>query len=272
MVYRKFFLARVVPILCLVGAMNANLAWGSLVYEGVLSGKGAGIGASNIVLTIQNNPTEQGCVGWGGPVTKDVIGSAACPSGLSPSITGGDEKKSPSQTATQTVAATGVQGGSSITVILNIQEPAGGSITIENVSLTVYDPNGNVLYNTRNMFDSGTPPGGGIFVQNSFQGQGNLGFGFILDATQAAAISPFICTSATATGCGGAGVAKPGNANNHLGLAGLLGGTSGGNETFSIADAANVLVVPEPITMLSFGGGLALLALSGRLRGTPRKG
>ncbi len=262
--YRKFFLARVVPVIFLLGAVNANLAWGSLVFEGVLSGKGAGIGASNIVLTIQNNPNEQGCVGWNG--TKDVLGSAACPSGLNPPIIGGDEKKAPSQTQTQTVAGTGLQGGSSLTVILNIQEPAGGSITVENISLTVYSPTGTVLYNTGNMFDAGTPPGGGVFVLNS------LGFGFVLDATQAAAISPFICTSATAAGCGGAGVAKAANANNRLGLAGLLGGTSGGNETFSIADGANVLVVPEPITMLTFGGGLALLALSGRLRGTPRKG
>jgi PEP-CTERM motif. len=268
MVYRKFTVGRVVPVLCLLGAVNANLAWGSLVYEGVLSGKGAGIGASNVVLTIQHNPSEQGCVGWNG--SANVIGSGACPTGLTPAITGGDEKTAQSQTGTQTVAATGVQGGSSIVVILNIQEPAGGSITIENISLTAYSPTGSVLYNSGNMFDAGTPPGGGLFVQNSFQGQGNLGFGFILDATQAAAISPFICTSAAAAGCGG--VANAANANNRLGLAGLLGGTSGGNETFSIADASNVLVVPEPITMLTFGAGLALLAFAHRLRGTARKG
>jgi len=270
MVYRKRFRARVIPVIFLFGVITANLAWGSLVYEGVLSGKGAGIGASNVVLTIQKTGTEQGCVGWNG---ANVIGSAACPGGLSPAITGGDEKTAQSQTGTQTVANTGVQGGSSLVVILNIQEPAGGSITIENISLTAYSPTGTVLYNSGNMFDSGTPPGGGVFVLNSFQGQGNLGFGFILDATQAAAISPFICTSAAAAGCGGAGVANAANANNRLGLAGLLGGTSGGNETFSITDSSNVVMaVPEPAPMLTIGAGLALLAVSRRLRGTRRRG
>jgi len=166
-----------------------------------------------------------------------------------------------------------VQGGASIIVIVNVQEPGGGPMTFENISLTVYSPTGTVLYNTGNMYQAGVPPGGGITIDSSFQGQGNLGFGFVLDAAQAAAISPFICTSAAATGCGGVGVANAANGNNMLGLAGLLGGTTGGNETFSIADTANVVMAaPEPVTMVTFVGGLAFLALLRRRRGNPIKG
>jgi len=40
MVYRKCFRARVVPVMFLLAAVTANVAWGSLVYEGVLTGKG----------------------------------------------------------------------------------------------------------------------------------------------------------------------------------------------------------------------------------------
>lgn len=45
MTYGKFFQARVVPVVFLLNTVNAKLAWGSLAFEGVVSGKGAGIGA-----------------------------------------------------------------------------------------------------------------------------------------------------------------------------------------------------------------------------------
>jgi hypothetical protein len=232
------------------------------MFDGVASGKGAGIGGANVVLTIQKTGTEQGCVGWSG--SADVVGSAACPSGLSPAITGGDEKTGSSQTQTRLVSGTGVQSGGSLVVILNVSEPAGGSFTAENISLTIYDPTGAVLFNSGNMFDAGTPPGGGVTIQSSFQGQGNLGFGFVLDAAQANAASMWLCTNAAVAGC--AGLANPNNANNRIGLAGVLTGTSGGNETFSVADFTNVSISPEPLTVVTAAGGLALLGLFRRFR------
>jgi hypothetical protein len=248
----------------LCALMFAGSAKASLMFDGVATGKGAGIGTSNIVLTIQNNPTESGCVGWssGG---ADVIGSAACPGGLSPAITGGDEKTGNSQTQTRLVSATGVQGGSTLAVILNVGEPAGNLFTVENMSLTIYSPTGTVLFNSGNMFQAGTPPSGGVTINSSFQGQGNLGFAFVLDSTQAAAASVWLCTNPAAIGC--AGLANASNANNRIGLAAVLTNVAGSNETFSIADFSSVSVAtPEPLTFATAAAGLALLGLFRRFR------
>src|SRR6266516_473476 len=94
-------------VVFLYALMFAGSAKASLVFDGVATGKGGGIGTSNIVLTIQNNPTESGCVGWssGG---ANVIGSAACPGGLSPAISGGHEKTGSTTTHTRRVLEAGV--------------------------------------------------------------------------------------------------------------------------------------------------------------------
>jgi hypothetical protein len=250
-------------VVLLYGVAGASLAKASLVYDGVATGKGAGIGSSNIVLTIQKNPTESGCVGWSG--SADVTGSAACPGGLSPAIAGGDEKTGSSQTQTRLVSATGVTSGSNLVVILNVGEPAGNLFTAENISLSIYAPNGTVLFNSGNMFQAGTPPGGGVTINSSFQGQGNLGFAFVLDSTQAAAASQFLCTNASVAGC--ATFANASNANNRIGLAAVLTNVAGSNETFSIADFSNVAVTtPEPLTFVTAAAGLALLGLFRRFR------
>ena len=260
---RVFFLV----VLVLVG-LSARSAYASLVFSGVATGKGAGIGGSNIVLTIQQNPTEQGCVGWNG--TVDVIGAAACQGGLTPPVVGGDEKTGNSQTQTRTVGSAGVLSGSSLVVVLNVSQPAGGPFTAENINLTIYSPTGTVLFNSGNLIGAGTPPGGGITIDSSFQGQGNLGFAFILTDAQAAAAAPFICTSALVPGC--AGIANINNFNNRFGLTSLLTNTSGGNETFSIADTTNVAITgPEPLTLLTMAGGLALLGILRRFRSLPGK-
>ena len=249
-------------VVFLCALMFAGSAKASLVFDGVATGKGGGIGTSNIVLTIQKNPTETGCVGWSG--SADVIGSGACPGGLSPAITGGDEKTGSSQTQTRLVSATGVQGGSTLAVILNVGEPAGNLFTVENMSLTIYSPTGVVLFNSGNMFQAGTPPGG-VTINSSFQGQGNLGFAFILDSAQAAAASVFLCTNSAAIGC--AGLANASNANNRIGLAAVLTNVAGSNETFSIADFSSVTVTtPEPWTFATAAAGLALLGLFRRFR------
>jgi hypothetical protein len=233
-------------------------AHASLMFGGIATAQGAGVSASNTVLTVQDTPTESGCVAWNG--SADVIGSTACPGGLSPAITGGDETTGFSQTQTRTVGLTGVESGESLVVVLNVSEPLGATLfTIGNLSLTVYSPTGTVLFNTGNLF--GAP----VTLDGSLQTVGTLGFGFLLDPAQAAAISPFICTDASVTGC--AGIANPANANNRIGLAALLTDVQGGNEIFFVADAANVsLPVPEPATILIVSTGLALLGLTRRRR------
>src|SRR6266704_6904393 len=133
------------PLVLVLGAVVVNPVYASLITSGIATGKGAGIGSANVILTIQQNPTEQGCVGWNG--SADVIGSAACPGGLSPAIAGGNEKTGSSQTQTRSVSSTGVQSGQNLVVILNVGEAAENLFTIENLSLTIYGPTGTVFYN-----------------------------------------------------------------------------------------------------------------------------
>ena len=247
----KYLIRSLVPILLLTGAITSNSAYGSLVFEGPASGKGAGIGASNIVLTIQAKPSEQGCVSWDG--TADVIGSGACPGGLSPAITGGDEKTGSSQTQTRTVGVSGVLSASSLVIIMNLNIPgSGGGIMINNVSLTIFSPTGSVLFN------SGDVTGSPVTVSSLTGGQGNLGIAFQLDSTEAAAANPFICTSGV--GCSAA------NANNRFGLAASLSNTAGANDDLAIADTSVVTVIPEPGTIVTFGAGLLALGIARWLR------
>jgi len=139
---------------------------------------------------------------------------------------------------------TGVLSGSSLIVVLNVGEPSGTLFTVENLSLTIYSPAGSILYNTGNLVGAGVPPGGGITLNSSDQGVGTLGFAFGLDATQAVVINPFLS-----------------NPNNRFGLSALLTNVAGSNETFFIADSANVSTtppapVPEPSTFVLLASGV----------------
>lgn len=224
-IVRCFPRLRIAFALLLSGAVGAVPAYASLIFTGVSTGS---VNSPRNVLVIQNAPSESGCVGWNG--TANVIGPAACPSGLTPAVVGGDEKIGKSQTQTRTVASAGLTSGQSLAVIMDVSEPGGTLLTVTNLSLTVYSSTGIVLYNSGNLVGAGT--GGGITIENS--SQGSRAFKFILDASQAAAISPFICTSALVTGC--AGVANTGNSSNRIGVAASLSNTQGGAETFSITD------------------------------------
>ncbi len=236
----------------LMGLLAAvpSTSYATLVFVGSATSNGGGIGTSNVILTIQNTGTEQGCVAWNG--TADVIGSAACPAGLNPAIVGGNEKTGNSQTQTRTITQTGVLSSSSMTVILNVNEPAGGTFTVNNISVTIYSAAGTILYNSGNLLNNP------ISVVNSFQGQGNPGFAFQLDSTSAAAAASYFA-----------------NGTNRIGIAGLLTGTSGSNETFSVADASVLTITgPEPssalLSVAGFGG-LAFFAFISPARKRNRK-
>src|SRR5258708_18305445 len=96
----------------------------------------------------------------------------------------------------------------------------------------MYNPAGVPLVNSGNMFEAGAT-NGGITINSSFQGQGNLGFAFILDSAQAAAASVWLCTNPAAIGC--AGLANASNANNRIGLAAVLTNVPASNENFSVS-------------------------------------
>jgi hypothetical protein len=241
----------------LAGWTSSNPIYASTLFDGVATDTGAGIGTNNVILTLQNTGTESGCIGWNG--SADVVGATACPGGLSPAITGGNEKTGSSQTQTRSVSATGIQSGKSLVIVLGVGEVAGNLFTVQNLSLTIYSPTGTPLFSSGNMLGAG----GSVVLNSSQLGQGDLGFGFVLDAAQADAASPFICTSAAITGC--AGKANAANGNNRIGLAALLTNTAGGNEVFSVADSTTVHVppipTPEPSTLLMLCSSLSLLGL-----------
>src|SRR5262245_45668387 len=97
----------VVALAVLARVLHTTETHASAIFDGLATATGAGVGTSNVVLTIQMTPTESGCVAWNG--TTDVVGAGACSGGLSPAISGGDEKTGASQTQTRTVSQTGVQ-------------------------------------------------------------------------------------------------------------------------------------------------------------------
>jgi hypothetical protein len=237
-----YFTRDVLPLVIISVAMISSPAQASLVFLGLAPGNGAGIGTTNAILTIQNTPTESGCVSWNG--TTSVIGSGCPTIGIVPAIPGGDEGTSANQTQTQTITSTGVRSGSTLTVILNANEPSGNSITVNNLSLTIYDSlTGAVRFNSGNLF--GAP----ITIADTNQGNGNLGFAFQLDPIQAAAANPWI----TCPSCGA----------NRIGLAAQLSASAGSQEVFSVIDLA-----PEPYTLLTLVGGLIAIGLLRRFKRT----
>lgn len=74
---------------------------------------GTGLGAVNTILTVQNNPSESGCVRRGAGV--DIVGPAACLG----SNTGGNEGTGSSQTQTRSIAELGLTSADNLRAILN---------------------------------------------------------------------------------------------------------------------------------------------------------
>ena len=232
----------ILPLLLLSAVSSVNSARASLVFQGALAGNGGGVGNANNILDVQgpNTGIESGCVSWNG--SANVTGAGTCPAGSG--IAGGDEKN---PTTTRTILETGVTSSYTLVVVMNPSEPGQDSIQLENLVLTIYNAAGGLLWTSGNL--TGAP----IFFSSSDPGTGNFGFGFILDATQAAASAGFINCATCAT--------------NRFGLAASLTLATGSAEQFSIIN-----ITPEPVTLVTFAGGLAALALRRRYRRFHAKG
>lgn len=201
----------------------------SLVLDSPTRTSGTGLGTVNTIITVNDTPTESGCVAFDG--TADVVGAAACPVG----IAGGDEQTGESQTQTRTMDELGLTNAAQLRLVFNANEESDGPITVDNLVLTIFAPDGTELFNSG--------PFAPITFPETFTGTGTAGFVFRLDEAQAAAANPFFDPA------------------NRIGLAASLSETSSGNETFYVADFGGLLAPPVTEIPTASTLGLVFLAL-----------
>ena len=199
---------------------------------------GAGLGAANTILTLQNIGTfsfEAGSVGR-------VVGSPT-------DVISGDILTGPSQTQTRSLGALGIGSAADLRVVFKPLEPADAlNISLNNLQLSIYSPTGSLLFNS------------GFFEPIDFAdvvtGAGNSGFVFALEDAQVA------LAQASAFGDGFAA--------NLVGLSAAASNATGSFETFYVASAVTVAAVPEPETyaLMLLGIAAMRLALARRRQGS----
>lgn len=188
---------------------------------------GSGLGAVNTVLTITspaNSTFESGAVGIDGSGNQFMTGDTQA------------------QTMARTIGSLGVTSASDLRVVFNASEPAGGSITLDDLVLNIYSASGSVLFTSAAF----TP----VSFDSTNTGTGNSGFVFGLSATDAAS------AQSLAFGTGFEG--------NYIGLSAAASDATGGLETFYVANSATVTPVPEPGTYAMLLAGLGVMGFVAR--------
>lgn len=226
----------------LASTILSGSAFANLIPVGPIPTAGSGLGAVNTSMTFQNAGTEIGAVGLlpgGGGV--QIIGSRVA-FGIPgfPSVgTETNETAGNAGTNLFTASALGLAAGSAMTfsnlvVLFNGNE--GGNvadlpITLSNLALNLFSSTGSLL----GSFTTASP-----YTLSSFQGVGTAGYGFQLDASQAAQANAFLLS----------------NPNLVIGTAARATGANGGPETISLSTLpGTVTSVPDT------GGTVALLGL-----------
>ena len=205
---------------------------------------GTGLGTEPTILTIQNSPTEIGCVG----ASAASIGSTFSVSGVCVGSSA-DVKTGAGQIGPQSVA--GITGADNFGIVFNADQLAGGPITLTDLVASFYTSGGVFLYKTSGLSCAAAGVPGCAFT-NTASGVGKSGYLFVFDTAQASA--------ATA-----AGVFLSGT--NIVGLSASTSGANGGPESFYLANLGGAGggggggAVPEPASLVLSLGGLGLLGI-----------
>ena len=224
------------PLLALFLAMgSSHCALANLVFESTVDIGGLSADLQP-VLTLHSNGTESGCVWWNGSSSQT---GSPCPGGITGEGSGSTYRIGDS-------ANLATNGASALGVIFKGSEPGGHpDLTIEQLILTFYDPNGAVLA-------SASLPSPFYIPEAK-----SSAFLFGMDSDQAAAVQ-----AAAFTGVG--------FENNRIGLAAQINGSGGAPDSFYLdvgshfnADPAEA---PEPAPLVTVGAGLLGIGLVLRRR------
>jgi hypothetical protein len=215
-----------------------------LVFGGIVTVGGTGLGTVNTVLTITsqaNNTSEEGCVTPTSNGTSSALGTLSgntCNTGT----VSADIQTGASQTLTRNLGATGVTSATNFAILLNAAEPSGNSISLNNLVAYFMNSTGGTFSAPLSC------PGTQCDFNSTSTGTGNSGFMFQLNSTEASAFQTFINSA--------------GGVNNiWVGLGALAGTTTGfeatgGQETFFVFNSGQATTTPEPSTTVLMASGL----------------